>query len=254
MLILKLGGAALTDKSTPNTARIDQIDQFAQLLAAYPQPLVLVHGAGSFGHILAEEYRLHEGSQGEEQRAALVQLQLQLHNLNTIIVKALVAAGIPAITLHPASMCVTKGRRIHKIFGDPLRHMIGMGIVPVLYGDCVWDVEQGFCILSGDQLVIHLANELKADRVAFGTNVAGVLDGKGRAVPHIHNLDTLIDVVGESEQPDVTGGMLGKLSEIGQIHSPGARVWIFELGDTEAFARILQGQADVGTLITKEES
>jgi len=113
MLILKLGGAALTDKSKPNTARIDQIEQIAKLLAAYRQPLVLVHGAGSFGHIIAREHHLHEGFKHEEQQAALVQLQLQLHELNTILVSALVNAGMPAMTVHPASMCVTKGRRIH---------------------------------------------------------------------------------------------------------------------------------------------
>jgi len=137
--------------------------------------------------------------------------------------------------------------------------MLGLGIVPVLYGDCVWDVEQAFCILSGDQLVVHLANELNASRVAFGTNVAGVLDGDGQVIPHINNLDSLIGTIGGSDQPDVTGGMLGKLSEIGQIQSPGARVWIFDLGDTEALNRILQNrvlqlEGQVGTLITKEEN
>jgi isopentenyl phosphate kinase len=132
--------------------------------------------------------------------------------------------------------------------------MLGLGLVPVLYGDCVWDVEQGFGILSGDQLVIHLANELHADRVAFGTNVAGVLDGDGRVIPHIHKLDSMLGTVGESQHTDVTGGMLGKLDEIGRFHQPGARTWIFELADSEAFAQVLQGQGEVGTLITREES
>ena len=252
MLILKLGGAAITDKATPDTARLDQIEQIASLLAQYPQPMVLVHGAGSYGHILAGEFALQEGHQNDEQLAALVRLQMQLHELNGIVVRALVEHGIPAMSVHPASMCVMKGRRIHHIFTEPLHYMLHLKLVPVLYGDCVWDVEQGFGILSGDQLMIHLANELGADRVAFGTNVAGVLDGEGRVIPQIDALDTI--VVGESEHTDVTGGMLGKLGEIRRLRQPGTRTWIFELADTEAFARVLQGQGGVGTLITKEKS
>ena len=223
MLILKLGGAAITDKSIPNTAHHTQIERIAAQLAAHQQPMVLVHGAGSFGHILAKEYRLQDGYQDESQRAALIQLQQQLHELNSIVVDALIKAGVPAMTVHPASMCVMRGLRIDRIFVDPLQHMLNLGIVPVLYGDCVWDLEQGFGILSGDQLVIHLANELEADRVAFGTNVAGVLDSDGGVIARIDDLDVHIGTVGDSHHTDVTGGMRGKLNEIADIRG-GARL------------------------------
>ncbi len=36
------------------------------------------------------------------------------------------------------------------------------------------DSEQGFAILSGDQLIVRLAIELDAERVIFGSDVDGI--------------------------------------------------------------------------------
>lgn len=252
MLILKLGGAAITDKVTPNTARLDVIAQIAGLLAAYSQPMVLVHGAGSFGHILAQEHALHLGYQNEAQRLALVQLQLQLHDLNRYVIEGLCAAGLPAMTVHPASMCLLEKGRIAAFFIEPIQRMLEMGVLPVLYGDCVWDRGQGFGIISGDQLVVYLANELKADRVAFGTNVDGVLDGSGRAIPRLDYAAQIIDAHADPRRVDVTGGIQGKLAEIRRIRDPKVHTWIFNLQKLDQLEAVLKGEG-AGTLITADE-
>ncbi|HLA44292.1 MAG TPA: hypothetical protein VJZ27_12695, partial [Aggregatilineales bacterium] len=131
-----------------------------------------------------------------------------------------------------------------------------MNLLPVLYGDCVWDREQGFGIISGDQLMIHLANELDADCVAFGTNVEGVLDANGRVVPFL-NLNHVTQISDHSGwnhpgRADVTGGMPGKLQEIAAIRNPSTRIWIFNLANLDALERILSGANDAGTLISVE--
>jgi isopentenyl phosphate kinase len=46
--VLKIGGSILTDKTRDNAARRDEISRVAQEIAARPEDLVLVHGAGSF--------------------------------------------------------------------------------------------------------------------------------------------------------------------------------------------------------------
>lgn len=245
MLILKLGGAAITDKSTANTANSDAIHQIAALIARYPQPLILIHGAGSFGHIIARDYNLHLGYQGDHQREGLIKLQMALHELNTLVIQALWQQGLPAMTVHPASMCVQENKRIVDFFLEPVQHMLGMGLIPVLYGDCVWDRGQKFSIISGDQLAVYLANHLHAKRLAFGTNVDGVLDANGQVIPQL-DARTRISTQ-QSGVADVTGGMLGKVQEIAGVKT--AQTRIFNIQKMDQLERILANDGEVGTLI-----
>lgn len=56
--ILKIGGSILTDKSQELKARPDVILRLAMEISERPEGLVLVHGAGSFGHIPAKRWGL----------------------------------------------------------------------------------------------------------------------------------------------------------------------------------------------------
>ncbi len=49
-VVVKLGGSAITDKSRICTPRLDLIHRAADEIAAYPRPLILLHGGGSFAH------------------------------------------------------------------------------------------------------------------------------------------------------------------------------------------------------------
>jgi isopentenyl phosphate kinase len=247
MLILKLGGAAITDKHKANTARSDYLRQIAALLAQHRQPLILVHGAGSFGHILAKNYGLAEGYQNPAQIPALAQLQRQLLDLNQAVMAALQEAGLPALAYQPSALCLLESGRIVEFYAEPLRRALTLGLLPVLYGDCVWDRARGFQILSGDQLVVYLANAFQAERAAFGTNVDGVLDSQGLLIPQL----SLGDQIGqlESGAADVTGGMAGKLAELATLQT--ARAQIFNLNRLDQLEAVLTGGGPAGTLIQK---
>jgi isopentenyl phosphate kinase len=245
MLILKLGGAAITDKHTANTARRDYLGQIAALLAQHRQPMILVHGAGSFGHILAQEHHLAEGYQQPSQIPALAQLQRQLLDLNQAVMAALQEAGLPALAYQPSALCTLEAGRIVEFYSEPIRRALDLGLLPVLYGDCVWDRARGFQILSGDQLVVYLANAFQAERVAFGTNVDGVLDSQGALIPHL-SLGAQIGQLA-SGAADVTGGMAGKLAELAALQT--ARAQIFNLHRLDQLEAVLSGQGPAGTLI-----
>jgi len=60
MLLVKLGGSVLTDKARLRTARRAAIRRLASELAAVRQSLLVVHGAGSYGHILARRHQLNQ--------------------------------------------------------------------------------------------------------------------------------------------------------------------------------------------------
>ena len=63
-VVVKWGGGLITKKHEMKTVRTDVLDDLARQLEACLDEgvdVVLVHGAGSFGHLKAKAYRLAEG-------------------------------------------------------------------------------------------------------------------------------------------------------------------------------------------------
>ncbi len=175
--------------------------------------------------------------------------------LNEIIVDTLLEAGVPAFAISPSSMLNTKGKRLHELDTGLVKDYIELGMVPVLYGDAVLDSEQSFAILSGDQLIAKLSNDLGADRVIFGSDVDGIFTNNPKLNPDAELIEKVsvgnIEAnVGDTTHTDVTGGMLGKLSEAAEAVKGGAGVIMvnaFEAGRVKA---ALRGEKVIGTLLT----
>ena len=67
MIILKIGGSAITKKDAQEPT-IDEVnlDRIAQEVSAYNDDMVIVHGAGSYGHIYAKKFGIIEKVLSEE--------------------------------------------------------------------------------------------------------------------------------------------------------------------------------------------
>ena len=61
MILVKLGGSVITDKGRYRTFDPETTDRLAEEIARTGQDVMVVHGAGSFGHMLDKEHRLHLG-------------------------------------------------------------------------------------------------------------------------------------------------------------------------------------------------
>ena len=64
LVLVKVGGSAITDKATLEILKERELREFAQQVAEVVQSgvrLVLVHGAGSFGHFQARQFRVKTG-------------------------------------------------------------------------------------------------------------------------------------------------------------------------------------------------
>ena len=82
MLLVKLGGSVLTDKGRLRSPRRTAIRRLARELAAARAPLLVVHGAGSYGHILARKHRLNEGGATRAKRGAAARVQADVKALD----------------------------------------------------------------------------------------------------------------------------------------------------------------------------
>jgi len=259
--VLKLGGSVITRKEKPLTPNVSAMRRLAREIseAAVPR-LVLVHGGGSFGHPLAKQYSLRKGYKDASQLLGFSKTHQAMVELNKMVVDALIQRNIPAVGLQPSSCVITKSGRIHLMEDKPLKRLLESGFVPVLYGDTVLDVELGFSILSGDQLVAHLAVLLNASRIVMGIDVDGLysgdpkVDSSARLISHatLRELKNMQQGLKKAKTPDVTGGMLGKISELRPAVERGLSALIVNAAKPNNVYKALKGERVRGTLIEKE--
>jgi isopentenyl phosphate kinase len=258
--VLKLGGSVVTDKEKPLTPNLQAIERLAnEISRANVSPLVLVHGGGSFGHPAAEQYGLAEGYKDSSQVMGFSITHQAMTKLNKLIVDFLISHNIPAVEVQPSSCVITKAGRIQTMEDRPLRKMLEMRFVPVLYGDVVLDSEAGFAILSGDQLVSSLAMNLDARRIVVGVDVDGLFtgdpktDSSARLIQHItlEGLKNLEPLIEGSKVTDVTGGMLGKMFELKPAVEHGIQAIIVNATEPNRVYKALKGEKVVGTVIER---
>ncbi|MFA4982809.1 MAG: isopentenyl phosphate kinase [Candidatus Micrarchaeia archaeon] len=223
MLILKLGGSAITKKEGYMAADRKTMASLASAIAGARRGglrgLVIVHGAGSFGHAPVLKYNLNNGVHTQLQKKGCRITQKACARLSSLVVSSLEKKGVAAISIPPHEIIRSKGRRIKKLDSARINAALHAGKVPVLYGDMVPDSALGFSVCSGDQIVSHLAK--KAKRVVLATNVDGVLAG-GKVVAEINrrNFARIKGHLRASGSPDVTGGMAGKIAELLSVCAP----------------------------------
>ncbi len=251
--ILKIGGSVLTDKNKVSAARPDAIARIAREIGEFNSPgLILVHGAGSFGHHQAKEYRLKDGL-NDESIKGILPTHNAVKSLNRMILDALEMSGVDALPVHPLSSCTLNNGRIEHMCMDVIERMLHSEIVPVLHGDVAMDRTRGVDILSGDQIVTYLAEKLHADRVGIGTNVDGVL-AAGRVIKKITpaNSNEVNSLLSGSGGVDVTGGMQGKIAELMALAKAGIPSRVFNAEKPGNIVGFLKNDLMEGTLIGGE--
>ena len=259
-IILKLGGSVITKKEKPLTPNKPAIKRLAKEISkAKVEKLVIIHGGGSYGHPLAKEYELNQGFKNTVQLIGFSKTRWAMSTLNALIVEALVNCGVPAVAVCPSSFIITKHGRIEKADWKVVAKLLEMGFVPVLYGDAILDSSIGFTILSGDQLVAELAIKFDAERIVIGVDVDGLYtsDPKTNASAklireiNLEKLNEYQSMIESSKTVDVTGGMLGKISELKRAIQHGITVLIVNALKPNKIYKALRNERVVGTLIKR---
>jgi len=256
MIILKLGGSAITNKAlefSVNHARLVNI--VSQIKRAGVADFMVVHGGGSFGHVLADRYRIQHGRDPEvkEQAFGLGLTQMAMEDLNSEVINAFLELEIPVFPVQPSAFAVLSCGKISSFPIAAIRGLLNVGLVPVLYGVPAYDLKQGFGILSGDAIVPYLARKFKASRVILVSDVDGVYDCDPKSNPRARPIKILDEkafnrISTESKRGwDVTGGMGRKLKELLRLSKSGIRSQIVS-ADGNGLYRALKGEK-VGTLI-----
>ncbi len=259
-VVVKLGGSVITDKTREFSIRKTTVRRLAKELKV-EERMVLVHGGGSFGHPLARRYKLNEGFKHQRQLMGFAKVQRAMILLNSYILEELHRAGIPAVSVQPSACAIVENGRIRSMELDPIKKLMDLRILPVLYGDAVVDMKRGMGILSGDQLVVHLALNLNASRVVLGVDVDGVFTSDPKLNPEAELIGEITPEswrrirsrISVSSGSDVTGGMFGKVRELLTLARWGIEAQVVNAGKRGVLRRAICGDRGLGTLITVGE-
>lgn len=216
MILIKLGGSVITDKTQYRTFRRERVARLCAEIKDSGQRVLIVHGAGSFGHVLSKKHSLQSGYVSEDQIPAAARVQHDVRYLNMMVVEELLDAGIPAVSVPPGSCFVMDDGELITTDTEAIERLNDLGIMPVTFGDVVTDRSKGFGICSGDQLMETLAKLFEINKVVFVSDVDGLYtsnpktDKKARLIGSVQ-AETLKDIKSESGIDDVTGGIRSKM-------------------------------------------
>ncbi len=225
-VFLKLGGSLITFKNKAYKADTKTINRLAkeikEALGKKQIHLLIGHGGGSFPHTPAKKYSVHKGIINKKSTTGYALTQDAAARLNRTVMAALLKQGLKAASFPPSAWTITRKGDIEMAFPQPIVSAMKNGIIPVIYGDVVLDIQQGIAILSTEKILSYLSLELGANRVIMATGVDMVYTGdpkkkkKVQPVPKItssnfHEIEPLLSGASET---DVTGGMYHKVGSL----------------------------------------
>lgn len=241
LIFVKLGGSVITNKTKPMLARLDVIKRLAEEIneAMIENPklrIVLGHGSGSFGHSIASKLGFKNGNTDPGIAAQIHKAAAKLHE---IILKELASA----ISCKPSV--------------ESVKAALDKGKIPVVYGDIVNNGNEGFEILSTEQMFkLLIDGGLKPEN----NIMVGEVDGFYKDMQNPQDIFEYVDISNAENVKsslihprgeDVTGGMLHKLETALEFAEQGINTLIINGLKTDRLKKTLLGQKTKGSFVGK---
>ena len=234
LVFLKLGGSLITVKDQPHTPRLDVMERLAQEIAAARSAdpglrILLGHGSGSYGHVPASQFHTRQGVKTPQEWYGFVEVWRQAAELNHLVMDAMEKAGLPAIAFPPSAAVTACEGKVVAWNLEPLQGALMNQLLPVIYGDVVFDQALGGTILSTEDLFAYLVLTVTPPGCCLrGWSLAcgAIIPANTHLLPEITPYSfTQVEMgLQGSVATDVTGGMLDKVRQVLSMVSAGARV------------------------------
>jgi len=260
-IFLKLGGSLITDKSQANTPEPELISRIAGEIADFHSSnpdiqLLIGHGSGSFGHHAASKHDTYNGVKDKEDWQGFFEVWYRAKTLNNIITEALHKAGLPVISFSMSTSASISNHIIQKMSLGPMQTAIENGGIPLVYGDVVFDQVLGGTIVSTEDIFTFLAKHFTPTRILLAGIEGGVFTDYPEKQELIQNINSgnyqkLRKEITGSVDPDVTGGMAGKVENMLSLAAdlPKTSIQIFSGTMPGSVKAVLEGTLS-GTIIS----
>jgi acetylglutamate kinase len=258
LIVVKIGGSTLGNHDTT-------LEDVASLHGE-GRPIVVVHGGGDLvSHWLqmhGVEARFLDGLRVTEAATLEVVVAVLAGLVNKQLVAQLNALGARAVGLSGADGALLRARRARPELGfvgeitaverTLLETLLDGGWLPVIAPVAI-EEEEG--VVSGQLLNVNadtvageIARHLGAASLAFLTDVAGVLDGRGLLMERLSAGEARALVAAGT----IAGGMIPKIEAALAAAAGGTRTVVLDGRQPHALRAALAGRKPLGTLIEQE--
>jgi len=254
LVLIKVGGGLITDKSKPLSLREDMMLVVAEAIRVahekHPEDSFIIgNGAGSFGHFLASK----DPDGNKEERMTAIHESVVL--LNKIFVQHLVEAGLPAVSVVPSEHITAEYGKLKEFDIGEIEDVLSVNSISVLFGDIVDDGTDKGMIFSTETLFEELIKRMRAEyeiTLIYAGDTDGVLDVNSNTIREI-SMESWKKMGGSVAAPsgyDVTGGMTHKIESALKMTRYAKSVHIILGKDPQSITAALDGAA-VGTKIVQ---
>lgn len=246
MILIKLGGSIITNKQKPVTPNLLALDKILSKLSKIKEPIIIVHGGGSFGHYWSVKYDMHT-KPARYSRKGVAIVKNSMVELNKIILNSFLKHKLNPFCVPPTDFMFGNKPDTKKI--QEIEKIARTGLIPVSYGDVMWHGKGKFYILSGDRIIGILSKILKPRLVIFALNVDGVYSSmKTKKLLYEIN-GKQIDI--SKVKKDVTGGMARKILEASSISKSGIKVFFVNGNKPDRIIKAIKDGIFEGTVFRK---
>jgi isopentenyl phosphate kinase len=254
-VLVKLGGSLITRKREEERVRPKVLARLCREIARVAdQRIVVLHGAGSFGHSGALRFGLDRapevGANPSDRARGAAIVAAEIRRLHLAVLRELVRAGGAPLSVPLSTHARNREGRPVELDAGPIEAALEAGMTPVSFGDVVPDDAWGFSVLGADTIATELVPILRPARVIFASDVAGVL-GPGRSgqrpvIPEVTD-EIAQSLAGEGSAPDATGGIRGKALAMRSIARFGVDAVLISGLTDGALSRAIRGEAVYGS-------
>jgi acetylglutamate kinase len=257
-IVIKIGGAALEDKSTLHKCAHAVVE-----LARDGHRIAVVHGGGTALtrtlKLLGKESDFVNGLRVTDAETRDVALMVLAGFVNKSLVAGIVAAGHPAVGLCGGDGMAFRARKkqtegydlgfVGEIsWAEPrwIEAIWSAGGIPVMSSVALGSDGEYYNI-NADQMASACAIACDADALIFLTDVAGVRDAEGLVIPWLN----IREVAALVQHSVIGGGMLPKLEACSQALKKGVgRVRILPAAQAEILPQFYFTKLEYGTEVT----
>jgi len=243
MIIIKLGGSVITNKEKHLSPRKNSIEKIARSLKKLDEPVIVVHGGGSYGHYWSVKYNMHTKPANYNTYGISV-VKNSMVELNKIILDVFLKNKLNPYCLPPTDFIFGSKPITKKI--KEIEKIAKSGFIPITFGDALWFGKKKSYILSGDRIMSILSNILKPRLCIFVLNVDGLYSNP-KTKKLIHELKNEKPLMLKSSK-DVTGGMKRKVEEALKISNKGINVFFVNGNKPERIIDAVKRKKFHGTL------
>ncbi len=246
MILIKLGGSIITNKQKPLSPRRKTINSILKEIGKIKEPVIIVHGGGSYGHYWSVKYNMHTKPAKTSPKGVAI-VKNSMVELNKIILDSAVKNKINSYCLPPTDFMNGNKTIKNKIL--TINDISKSGLTPITFGDALWFGKKKSYILSGDVIMTTIGKILKPRLSLFVLDVDGVYsDLKTKKL--IYDFQKEKPEI-QNNKMDVTGGMTRKITEASNMAKAGLKVFFVNGNKPKRISDAISGKRFEGTLFRK---